>query len=925
MRRRTTITRWVIIWAAVALGIAAQGYFVRHELQDGLIVYAIAVVLFVLAARRQDAPAEDDAGDGLPEDLAPGLVFRLAAVSLFLIAVLAAVLGLYVFGQGVDMSVGWTLYLFSLATFLGGAYLLQGRLRRPSLRAYLTWQEAALLAGIVVVALFMRFFHFSSWPYGTWYDEADNALHVLQMMSDPTYRPVFVPSTNLPAHFLYLIFFSFKLFGASTLSVRAVTAMMGVVTVVAGYLFGREFFDRRLALVLAFFLAVSRWDVIFSRIGLHGVSTPMFELLVLFFLLRGLRTRSRIDFAWAGLLTGLGLCFYAPFRLFPFVVILFLLHYALRGGFGAFLRKQGVNLVVLGISGLLVFAPIIQYAVQQPDAFWARTNKVSIFSSQPKDQTLQAIANNARVHFLMFNYQGDRNGRHNLPGAPELDYAVAALFAIGAVYSLYKIRNPHYSLLVFWLLIMLSGGIFSLPFEAPQSLRAIGSLPVAYVLAVVPLAVLQRETQLTFPRRGAALLIVGGLALAGWVGWDNYNTYFNVQANDFASWSAYSTRETILAQQLNSLDPGYLTYFTPILTNHLTTRFLAPEAIVQTAFDPAEHLPFRQTGEKGVAVFVDNESFQTVDLLRANYPQLELRRFGPPGSGPDVLELALITRDQIEAIQGLPARYDRAQDPGAAPLYRQDRTIDFDWQQDPPQPYPFDAEWRGVLVTPLYGPYSLRVSGSLSSGAEVWLDGARLLGGQQPLDRTVLMARGRHDVRIRAHVASAGQMRLEWEPPDSGWAVIPQSNLFAPPVSANGLVGYFYPNADWEGAPAIMQIDPEISFYLHLLPLPRPYTVEWKGELEVPVDGLYGLGIECRDAAWLYIDDKLVLVSQTPDEEQDANVNLTGGRHSVRLRFLDQTDHSHIYLFWRRPGDLPGAVPQDNLFVSPGGGWQPLN
>ena len=215
-----------------------------------------------------------------------------------------------------------------------------------------------------------------------------------------------------------------------------------------------------------------------------------------------------MDFAWAGLLTGLGLCFYAPFRLFPFVVILFLLHHALRGGIVTFIRAQGLNLVVLGLAGLLVFAPIIQYAREHPDEFWARTNKVSIFSSQPKDETLQAILNNTRLHLLMFNFEGDRNGRHNLPGAPMLDYATAALFVLGAGYALYRIRSPRCSLLVFWLSITLSGGIFSLPFEAPQALRAIGALPAAYVLAVLPLAVVQRETLRTFPRRGATLLIV---------------------------------------------------------------------------------------------------------------------------------------------------------------------------------------------------------------------------------------------------------------------------------------------------------------------------------------------------------------------------------------------------------------------------------
>ena len=53
----------------------------------------------------------------------------------------------------------------------------------------------------------------------------------------------------------------------------------------AAYFAGRELFNRRMGLVLAFFLAVSRWDINWSRIGMHGVSVPFFELLSIALLL----------------------------------------------------------------------------------------------------------------------------------------------------------------------------------------------------------------------------------------------------------------------------------------------------------------------------------------------------------------------------------------------------------------------------------------------------------------------------------------------------------------------------------------------------------------------------------------------------------------------------------------------------------------
>lgn len=78
---------------------------------------------------------------------------------------------------------------------------------------------------------------------------------------------------------------------------------------------------------------------------------------------------------------------------------------------------------------------------------------------------------NIRKHFLMFNWHGDPNGRHNLPGAPMLDSITAALFVAGVAHSLRRILEPHYLLLLVWVLISLLGGILSLDFEAPQALR----------------------------------------------------------------------------------------------------------------------------------------------------------------------------------------------------------------------------------------------------------------------------------------------------------------------------------------------------------------------------------------------------------------------------------------------------------------------
>ena len=126
------------------------------------------------------------------------------------------------------------------------------------MRAYSwSWWEMGILAAIFASAFFMRLYRFDQVPFGTWFDEADNGLNALRILNEPGYLPAFVESTNLPAHFLYQIALSFRILGVSTLSLRAVSVLFGLGTVAAAYLTGRELFNRKMGLVIAFLLAVS--------------------------------------------------------------------------------------------------------------------------------------------------------------------------------------------------------------------------------------------------------------------------------------------------------------------------------------------------------------------------------------------------------------------------------------------------------------------------------------------------------------------------------------------------------------------------------------------------------------------------------------------------------------------------------------------
>jgi len=176
------------------------------------------------------------------------------------------------------------------------------------------------------------------------------------------------------------------------------------------------------------------------------VTVPFFELLVVGLILRALRRQRLLDYVLTGLLIGLGLCFYYPLRFFPVVVVLFLaiLYITHRD----LIRSSWRGLIILCLGAFIASIPVLYLATFQPDNFWSRMQDVSIFARKTPQAGLQAVAETTSEHLLMFNFRGDNNGRHNLPGTPMLDPITGALMVLGVGLCMWRIRKPGSFLLL---------------------------------------------------------------------------------------------------------------------------------------------------------------------------------------------------------------------------------------------------------------------------------------------------------------------------------------------------------------------------------------------------------------------------------------------------------------------------------------------
>ncbi len=923
---------------AVLLALSAQLRLHDDDYGMAATLYLGAMLLFLYVAQRSQGQISAQA-DAFALDVHRGRSWWWWRMLPLAVGIGVAVVAIRQFQANIDLPTltTWHLYAVSLGLCLLSALLLDWGVTRKNDDVRLTLDQSStapratrlinrpsfacrfspllILCLILAIAAFMRLWHFASLPFGVWYDEAENALQTMQFLDKPGVWPIIGGSIRPPAHYLFLIALAFHSFGVSVYAVRAVSVVLGLLMVVAGYLIGRELFGRAMGFVLAFLLAVSHWAVNVSRFGMYNVSTPLFALLTMGFLLRGIRRSRYVDFALAGLSFGLGFCIYAAFQLFIGVILLFLAAALIfeRG----FWRRHWSGLLLMLVVALMVAAPMLLYAREKPEIYFARTKETSLFAEKSPTERWPALIENVRKHLLMYNYRGDPNGRHNLPGEPMLDPMSAALMVLGLGLALWRWRQPRYLLLPIWLGVMLLGGILSLDFEAPQSLRAIGTLPVAYLLAVIPLHELWKMWRRDGGRYYPNFVLAPLLVLLLGIGYNNFYFYFYRQAVDFAVWNAYSTPETITAKLLAGFDDQTEAYVISYFEGHPSLKFLAREARPYHRLETTDHLPLPWPPAKKVALILNADSHALFDEAKRFYPNATFQEIQPPFGGPTVVYYALLQPEDITNVQGLIGKYyANAQWQGEPAQVHQAATLSFDWQTNPPLASPFSVEWEGVLNVATYGPHQFFIQAP--GYAELYIGEQRVLTGTGELSGGLILAQGNHSLRVRA-VGAPGPFSLAWRPPTHEPEVIPAAALYVPPITSNGLLGTYYPNKQWRGPATFTRIDSQLTLYFHVTPLPRPYTVEWTGKIAIPQSGNYHFGLESIDQSTLFIDNQAVTTGRLPNVYQENALDLAKGLHDIRVRFSDSTDHTHINLYWTPPGGaqqiIPAAVlfpPQDN-------------
>ena len=902
-------------WAALVAAPAG------HELWMSL-GFGAAAILLALAA-----------GIAEPEPRAPTMPdrreYRRGRRWLALLGSMAGILLLALalrgFSQPSAGDVPWRFYFSAIAVAVAAFLPLTG----GGTRAVAVWEYVALGAVVSVGGLF-RFEQLATLPYGVWFDEAQNTLEALRILHEPSYRPVFVEGlSQMPAMPFYYFALFAKPIGGDVFAVRLATTVAGLASLVCVWALGREMFGPRVGILAAAFLAISRWHVNFSRFGMAMIFTTVFVPLVLFLFLASQRRESPRGAVLCGMVLGIGMQFYYSMFAVPVLLGATFLH-RLAARRGRLRMATGLFLLTLGATAL-TYAPVLQYARLHPEGFNERMRTVSIIPadslgklidlfltpSAKRDEVLDTLSRTTVAHARMFHLVGDSNGRHNLPRAPMLDPVTGLFFAVGLLWCVARAFDPRYGMLLLWFGAMILPGILSLDFEAPQGARTFGVTAVVALMASLPLAAVARAAAERIRDPLRAIVEVGLVSIPlAYGALHAWSTYFDHQLSDPEAWAAYSTPETKIARVVREEGLDADVYVPEDMLGGPTETLILGQPLSARPLRRGRDLPLEWHGRKAI-VFFGGQEQETFELLKQLYPSVRLEPFGAPLPGGSqaspILWIARVSPREIEALQAWTTEYAAE---GRLPVESRVTEAVWSWSVAP-TPAPFTAHVRGVLHVTNDGAHEIVLDTAMP--ATFTIDGETVLSGSGVREGRMTLARGNHAVELEVEVSRKyGMTQIRWQAPGmTTEEPISASNMYSPAVPTGGLLGEYFNGLSWSDPPVFREIDPELAFYFHQLPLPRPFSIRWSGEVFAKQAGTYELGTKSIDTTVLSIDGKELLVNRSPNEYRHAELFLAAGWHRVDLRYQNTSDYAQVYLYWNPPGGAQELVPTSVLRPPP--------
>lgn len=376
----------------------------------------------------------------------------------------------------------------------------------------MTLKQKLLLAGVILIAIFFRFYLLNQMPGGLFPDEAANGLDI-NLMQQGHLQPFYERGNGREALFFYMLWGSVELFGKNPWAHHAVSALIGVLSVLVTFFLARRLArfalpDRSehhamwIGLISSFIMATSSWHIVLSRTAFRAIQIPLFASLTLLSLIAIAQAKTtKAKYWWsvaAGGFFALGFYTYIAFRIMaPLIMILvlwpLLVDIIKPSERFSQIKKYFLPLLLSIAVFILVIAPIGYYFYSHPGSFIGRSGQVSVFNPElNQGDLIGTIGQVSWLSLKSYFTEGDLNWRHNISGQPFLSIIISPLFLFGLILT--TLRAVRYTILPHryprdWTFFLLAGWFFAMLVPVvttaegiPHGLRSIGTIPAVFIM-----------------------------------------------------------------------------------------------------------------------------------------------------------------------------------------------------------------------------------------------------------------------------------------------------------------------------------------------------------------------------------------------------------------------------------------------------------
>ena len=366
--------------------------------------------------------------------------------------------------------------------------------------------EPLAVAGLLLLAGWVRLSHFDTIPIGMNHDAAWNGMYATYIRNGAEWTPYTAAAWGRETLFMYAIAPFQMWLGNSMAAVQAASTFVGLLALVPIYLLARDLFGRTAGVAGLAFFAVSGWHWVFSRVGWRCITVPPFEALALLGLWRALRRGGTGAWLLTGAATAASIYTYNAARGIPLVIAgLAIAHLAVD-------RRRWREILSGGVKAALAFlivgAPMLWYAANN----WVKFEGRAAHLLDQRAAEL-SLASNLADALAMFNYRG--NGNDFFVTQPLLEPLAGVLLVVGGWILVSRVRQASARFVTLGFLLALVPGILSFP----NGNRCITAMPFVFAAIGLAAASTCRAVATLWPSRAglwaARLLLLGMVAQAG--------------------------------------------------------------------------------------------------------------------------------------------------------------------------------------------------------------------------------------------------------------------------------------------------------------------------------------------------------------------------------------------------------------------------